>query len=118
MEEYEKVLEKRKALLPLKAEERKVEVGKELRSMQQLSVKKDSDKVFIKLVGSCCAFISYRVAELMLLLPVYLVCCRVLTRRKGKEILKETSVPRRYVHYVPKLQVKHQRMVLTSIFYS
>lgn len=49
LEEYEKVLEKRKALLPLKAEERKVEVGKELRSMQQLSVKKDSDKVFIKL---------------------------------------------------------------------
>lgn len=50
LEEYEKVLEeKRKALLALKAEERKVEVDKELQSMQQLSVKKDADEVFIKL---------------------------------------------------------------------
>ena len=52
LEEYEKVLEeKRKALLALKAEERKVEVDKELQSMQQLSVKKDADEVFIKLVS-------------------------------------------------------------------
>lgn len=52
LEEYEKVLEeKRKALLALKAEERKVEIDKELQSMQQLSVKKDADEVFIKLVG-------------------------------------------------------------------
>lgn len=50
MEEYEKVLEeKRKAILALKAEERKVEVDKELQSMQQLSVKKDAEEVFIKL---------------------------------------------------------------------
>uniref|UniRef100_A0A0D9V2M7 Hyaluronan/mRNA-binding protein domain-containing protein n=1 Tax=Leersia perrieri TaxID=77586 RepID=A0A0D9V2M7_9ORYZ len=50
LEEYEKVLEeKRKALLSLKAEERKVVVDKELQSMQQLSVKRDSDEVFIKL---------------------------------------------------------------------
>ncbi|XP_006654864.1 RGG repeats nuclear RNA binding protein A-like [Oryza brachyantha] len=50
LEEYEKVLEeKRKALLALKAEERKVEVDKELQSMQQLSVKKDNEEVFIKL---------------------------------------------------------------------
>ncbi|KAM0905643.1 hypothetical protein ACQ4PT_017243 [Festuca glaucescens] len=50
LEEYEKVLEeKRNALLALKAEERKVEVDKELQSMQQLSVKKDADEVFIKL---------------------------------------------------------------------
>ncbi|OEL27252.1 hypothetical protein BAE44_0011731 [Dichanthelium oligosanthes] len=50
LEEYEKVLEeKRKALLALKAEERKVEIDKELQSMQQLSVKKDADEVFIKL---------------------------------------------------------------------
>ncbi|TVU01923.1 hypothetical protein EJB05_52570 [Eragrostis curvula] len=50
LEEYEKVLEeKRKALLALKTEERKVEVDKELQSMQQLSVKKDVDEVFIKL---------------------------------------------------------------------
>ncbi|VAH23768.1 unnamed protein product [Triticum turgidum subsp. durum] len=50
LEEYEKVLEeKRKAILALKAEERKVEVDKELQSMQQLSVKKDAEEVFIKL---------------------------------------------------------------------
>lgn len=61
MEEYEKVLEeKRKALLSLKVEERKVVVDKELQSMQQLSVKKDSDEVFIKLVGSCSTFTQFR----------------------------------------------------------
>ncbi|CAN6336627.1 unnamed protein product [Urochloa humidicola] len=50
LEEYEKVLEeKRKALLALKAQERKVEIDKELQSMQQLSVKKDAEEVFIKL---------------------------------------------------------------------
>lgn len=50
LEEYEKVLEeKRKALLGLKTEERKVEVDKELQSMQQLSVKKGTDEIFIKL---------------------------------------------------------------------
>lgn len=50
LEEYEKVLEeKRKALLALKAEERKVEVDKELQAMQQLSVKKANEEVFIKL---------------------------------------------------------------------
>ncbi|CAL4909830.1 unnamed protein product [Urochloa decumbens] len=50
LEEYEKVLEeKRKALLALKAQERKVEIDKELQSMQQLSVKKDVEEVFIKL---------------------------------------------------------------------
>jgi hypothetical protein len=59
LEEYEKVLEeKRKALLALKAEERKVEVDKELQSMQQLSVKKDADEVFIKLVSFTCGGIS------------------------------------------------------------
>ncbi|KAK4794213.1 hypothetical protein SAY86_012207 [Trapa natans] len=50
LEEYEKVLEeKRKALDELKAEERKVEVDKELKSMQQLSSKKNNDDIFIKL---------------------------------------------------------------------
>ncbi|XP_078428941.1 hyaluronan / mRNA binding family [Wolffia australiana] len=50
LEEYEKIREeKRKALLALKAEERKVEVDKELKSMQLLSVKKDNDEIFIKL---------------------------------------------------------------------
>jgi hypothetical protein len=53
LEEYEKVMEeKRKALLGLKTEERKVEVDKELQSMQQLSMKKGSDEIFIKLVGT------------------------------------------------------------------
>ncbi|KAM7272902.1 hypothetical protein ACFE04_027566 [Oxalis oulophora] len=51
LEEYEKVLEeKRKALLALKAEERKVELDKELESMSLLSnKKKNNDEVFIKL---------------------------------------------------------------------
>ncbi|CAK9184991.1 unnamed protein product [Ilex paraguariensis] len=51
LEEYQKVLEeKRKALLALKTEERKVYVDKELESMQMLSSKKnDDDIIFIKL---------------------------------------------------------------------
>ncbi|KAK9742740.1 hypothetical protein RND81_03G194500 [Saponaria officinalis] len=50
LEEYEKVREeKRKALLALKTEGRKVEVDKDLQSMQQLSNRKDEDSVFIKL---------------------------------------------------------------------
>eukprot|EP00262_Sarcandra_glabra_P012401 TRINITY_DN3192_c0_g1_i1.p1 TRINITY_DN3192_c0_g1~~TRINITY_DN3192_c0_g1_i1.p1 ORF type:complete len:370 (-),score=94.60 TRINITY_DN3192_c0_g1_i1:609-1718(-) len=50
LEEYEKVLEeKRKALLAMKAEERKVDLDKEFESMQQLSTKKGSDDIFIKL---------------------------------------------------------------------
>lgn len=50
LEEYQKVLEeKRKALLALKTEERKVDV-KDFEAMQQLSSKKDNDDVFIKLV--------------------------------------------------------------------
>lgn len=53
LEEYEKVLEeKRKALLALKTEERKVGVDKELASMQQLSSKKSNDEIFVKLVKS------------------------------------------------------------------
>lgn len=52
LEEYQKVLEeKRKALQALKTEERKVDVDKELKSMQQLSNKKDNDDIFIKLVN-------------------------------------------------------------------
>ncbi|CAK7347750.1 unnamed protein product [Dovyalis caffra] len=49
LEEYEKVLEeKRKALLALKTEERKVD-AKEFQSMQQLSSKKENNDIFIKL---------------------------------------------------------------------
>ena len=51
LEEYEKLREeKRKALLALKNEERKVEIDEELQSMKQLSVKKGNDDVFVKLV--------------------------------------------------------------------
>ncbi|KAF6152972.1 hypothetical protein GIB67_021577 [Kingdonia uniflora] len=50
LEEYQKVLEeKRKALDALKSEERKVDVDKDLKSMQQLSSKKTNDEIFIKL---------------------------------------------------------------------
>ncbi|KAM0036247.1 putative hyaluronan/mRNA-binding protein [Helianthus debilis subsp. tardiflorus] len=53
LEEYQKVLEeKRKALQALKTEERKVEVDKELASMQQLSNKKTNDDIFVKLVSN------------------------------------------------------------------
>ncbi|XP_071717640.1 RGG repeats nuclear RNA binding protein A-like [Rutidosis leptorrhynchoides] len=50
LEEYQKVLEeKRKALAAPKIEERKVEVDKDLASMQQLSNKKANDEFFVKL---------------------------------------------------------------------
>ncbi|XP_042455699.1 RGG repeats nuclear RNA binding protein A-like [Zingiber officinale] len=50
LEEYEKIKEeKRKALLALKAEERKVEIDKDLQSMQLLSMKKEVDPIFVKL---------------------------------------------------------------------
>ncbi|KAA8526020.1 hypothetical protein F0562_007880 [Nyssa sinensis] len=50
LEEYEKLLEeKRKALLALKTEERKVGLDKDLESMQLLSSKKGDDDIFIKL---------------------------------------------------------------------
>ncbi|KAG6393350.1 hypothetical protein SASPL_147589 [Salvia splendens] len=49
LEEYEKLLEeKRKAMMALKTEERKVD-GKEFASMQQLADKKANDDIFIKL---------------------------------------------------------------------
>ncbi|RZR90687.1 hypothetical protein BHM03_00018643 [Ensete ventricosum] len=51
LEEYEKIKEeKRKALLAMKSAERKVEIDKELQSMQQLSTKKENDPIFVKLV--------------------------------------------------------------------
>uniref|UniRef100_A0A453FHM9 Hyaluronan/mRNA-binding protein domain-containing protein n=1 Tax=Aegilops tauschii subsp. strangulata TaxID=200361 RepID=A0A453FHM9_AEGTS len=50
LEEFEKIREEqRKALLALKTEERKVEVDKDLQSLQPLSTKKANDEVFIKL---------------------------------------------------------------------
>ncbi|KAI4369992.1 hypothetical protein MLD38_018380 [Melastoma candidum] len=50
LEEYQKVLEeKRKVLQAEKAQERKVDLDKEFKSMQLLSNKKDNDEVFIKL---------------------------------------------------------------------
>ncbi|KAD1105216.1 hypothetical protein E3N88_43296 [Mikania micrantha] len=52
LEEYQKVLdEKRKAFEAFKTEERKVEVDKDLASMQQLPNKKTSDDIFVKLVS-------------------------------------------------------------------
>ncbi|KAL3329584.1 hypothetical protein AABB24_033769 [Solanum stoloniferum] len=50
LEEYEKVMEeKRKALVALKQEERKVNLDKDLQSMQLLSNRKNDDEIFIKL---------------------------------------------------------------------
>ena len=51
LEEFEKIREEsRKALLAMKTEERKVEVDKDLQSLQPLSTKKANDEIFIKLV--------------------------------------------------------------------
>lgn len=51
LEEYEKVREeKRKALLALKSEERKVDLDKDFESMQLLSSKKNEEEIFVKLV--------------------------------------------------------------------
>jgi len=77
LEEYEKLLEeKRKALLSLKSEERKVEVDKEFESMQQLSNKKDDESVFIKLVGrfATCTYIilASRIVKLIFIWLVVL----------------------------------------------
>lgn len=59
LEEYEKIREeKRKALLALKTEERKVEIDKDLKTMQQLSTKKSNADVFIKLVSLLCHLFS------------------------------------------------------------
>ncbi|RZR96351.1 hypothetical protein BHM03_00025354 [Ensete ventricosum] len=59
LEEYEKIREeKRKALLAMKAEERKVEIDKELQSMQQLSMKKENDPIFVKLSLSINEFLK------------------------------------------------------------
>ncbi|GKB27216.1 hyaluronan/mRNA-binding protein [Tanacetum coccineum] len=50
LEEYEKVLEeKRKALVSLKSEERKVALDKDLAKMQLLSSKKSEEDIFVKL---------------------------------------------------------------------
>lgn len=50
--EYEKLMiEKRKALLSMKVEERKVDFDKDFESMKQLSLKKGNDDIFIKLGG-------------------------------------------------------------------
>ncbi|WOK96985.1 hypothetical protein Cni_G05693 [Canna indica] len=50
LEEYEKVKEeKRKSLLSMKSEERKVEMDKEFETMKQLSNKKENDDIFAKL---------------------------------------------------------------------
>jgi plasminogen activator inhibitor 1 RNA-binding protein len=66
LEEYEKIREEnRKALLALKTEERKVEIDKDLQSMQLLSTKKSTEEVFIKLVS----FYPERV------IPHFLSCC-------------------------------------------
>ncbi|KAM0933596.1 putative hyaluronan/mRNA-binding protein [Dioscorea sansibarensis] len=50
LNEYEKIRkEKRKALLGMKTELRKVDFDKEFESMQRLSIKKGNDETFIKL---------------------------------------------------------------------
>ncbi|XP_040365748.1 uncharacterized protein LOC121050271 [Rosa chinensis] len=51
LEKYERVLgEKRKTLAALKIKEKKVDLDKELKSIQQLTSKKTNDEIVIKLV--------------------------------------------------------------------
>lgn len=104
LEEYEKVLEeKRRAVLALKAEERKVEVDKELQSMQILSVKKNNDEVFIKLVSQFSVFLlaiictcSYLFKHFMYISFFFI---RVLIRNpRRKRVLRRR--PRRYLQLV------------------
>ncbi|XP_078176609.1 uncharacterized protein LOC144571260 isoform X2 [Carex rostrata] len=50
LEEYEKIMEeRRKALVSVKTEDRKVEMDKDFECMKQLSVKKENNEVFIQL---------------------------------------------------------------------
>lgn len=63
LEEFEKIREeKRKVLLAMKPEERKVDFDKDFESMKQLSIKKGDD-IFIQLVS----FVSY----------THMECCQV-----------------------------------------
>lgn len=95
LEEYEKVLEeKRRVLLALKTEERKVD-KKAFESMLVLSNKKSNDDVFIKLVrlinlpGICYYRITWRIKFKLL------VTCRGL-KRTGARMPTRKIRPRRY----------------------
>lgn len=95
MEEYEKVLEeKRKALAALKTEERKVDLDKELKSMQQLSSKKTNDEIFIKLVITLPFILTVLYFMQDSLLTLQLIV-RVLKRIKGRKLLRRRREPRR-----------------------
>ena len=109
MEEYEKIRdEKRKALLALKTEERKVEIDNELKSMQQLSLKKRTDDVFIKLVSLMFLIVKLPSSAIygakQAVLAIYhrlsdkFILIRVLTRRRRK-ILTRTKGSRRWVTF-------------------
>lgn len=95
LEEYEKVLEeKRKALQALKAEERKVEMDKDLKKMQLLSSKKTNDEIFAKLV-------SWRSTEKFHLILQYPIdfsfsSFRVLTRISEKRWPTRMRKPKRF----------------------
>lgn len=84
LEEYEKVLEeKRKALMALKPEERKVDLDKEFESMQLISNKKNDDSVFIKLVrlflfNSVCVFVLCYFCVLLCISVVRFKRCAVI----------------------------------------
>ena len=103
LEEYEKVREeKRKALLAMKNEERKVEIDEELQSMKQLSVKKGNDDVFVKLVSVLWLFsFSFVIVHDIYVRTSLLIYClfhRVLTRisEKRKKTLIGMKGAKRY----------------------
>lgn len=98
LEEYEKVLEeKRKALLALKTEERKVD-SKEFESMQPLSSKKGNDEIFIKLVMLCIPPVRRIIYFMQHILIVTLhLLFRVLKRISVKRQLKRKRKLRRFL---------------------
>jgi hypothetical protein len=95
LEEYEKVLEeKRKALAALKIEERKVDLDKDLKSMQQLS-RKGNDEIFIKLVSTL--YFILIILHLMLTRMFTLeLIVRGLRRISARKLLIRRRAPRRY----------------------
>lgn len=104
LDEYEKVLEeKRKALLALKTEERKVSMDKDLVSMQLLSSKKSEEEIFVKLVRPLTNYATpFKLFNIQkACMPVFslfldLINFRVLTRIKEKMLLRKKRKLKRY----------------------
>lgn len=121
LEEYKKVFEeKRKALLAMKTEERKVEVDKELKSMQLLSNKKGNDDIFIKLVShffplTSSPYVSYSFI-LMSRVTILVIFVQGYEKDKRKDSEKEEKAKKVCVfHFPPFFQLL--TITLKSVFH-